>query len=101
MGMLQKGFLYSHLKSNSDFHLRFDLVSRIILLLGVLILITSLIFMILNLERADSIMMIWLPFMIAGVLLVFMSLVIKYFYEQTNWKMKHNRLHDQFLKNNL
>lgn len=99
--MLQKGFLISRLKSNAGSHHRSAMVSRVILFLGILILISTLIFMILNLERADSFVMIWLPFMIAGVLLVFISLVMKYFYEQTNRKMKHNDLHDQFLKNNL
>jgi uncharacterized integral membrane protein len=96
--MLQKGFLISRLKSNSNFHHRNAAVSRIILFLGILILISSLIFMITNLEKADSIVMIWLPFMIAGVLLVFISLGIRFFYEQANRKVRHNILHDQFLK---
>lgn len=51
---------------------------------GVSILIFALIYMLLNLDKADSIVMIWLPFMIAGSVLVFMSLIMKSAYNKKN-----------------
>lgn len=101
MKMIKKGFLTSGLKSKSDFRHRYTTIDRVIFFLGILILISSLIFMILNLENADTLVMIWLPFMIAGVVLVFMSLFMNFFYEKACRKMKDKALHDNFLKNML
>ncbi len=47
---------------------------------GIVILISALIYMIANIAEADSIIRIWLPLMIAGVFLVFMSQVIRWKY---------------------
>lgn len=50
-----------------------SIASNSLLYLGVLVLIIALIYMIANLAKADTIISIWLPFMIAGVFMVFMS----------------------------
>ncbi len=51
-------------------------LSNIILYLGCLILIASLIYMIVNLSKADNIIGIWLPITASGVILVFFSQII-------------------------
>ncbi|MBE0651719.1 MAG: hypothetical protein IH595_12880 [Bacteroidales bacterium] len=99
--MIKKGFLTSGLKSKSDFLHHYTTIERVILFLGILILVSSLIFMILNLENADTLVTIWFPFMIAGVVLVFMSLVMKFSYDKAGTKMKDRVLHDKFQKNML
>ncbi len=52
-------------------------LSNIILYLGCLILIASLIYMIINLNKADKIITVWLPITASGVVLVFFSQIIK------------------------
>jgi ABC-type enterochelin transport system permease subunit len=59
-------------------------LSNIILYSGCLILIASLIYMIINLSRADSIIHIWLPFVAAGTIFVFISTLINLFYKPNN-----------------
>lgn len=54
-----------------------SLASNMLFYSGVFILLSALIYMIGNLYRADLIIRIWFPFMIVGVILVFMSQLIK------------------------
>jgi hypothetical protein len=51
--------------------------SQIMFLMGAFMLIFGLIFMVINLSKSDSIIMIWIPFMIAGVALILMGLLFK------------------------
>lgn len=60
-------------KSNS----RFKIYSRILLIFGLTIGLAALFYMIFNLETADSVINIWLPFMAASVGMIFMSQLIK------------------------
>ena len=53
-----------------------DRVSNLILYIGVGITLAALIYMIGNLHRADSIITIWMPFMVAGLGLSFTGGVI-------------------------
>jgi len=53
--------------------------SNATLYMGVLILILALFYLILNFEKADAVVGLWLPFMIAGVFLVSFSQIIKMF----------------------
>jgi hypothetical protein len=53
-----------------------SIISKLILYLGLIILISALIYMIVNLDKADLIISLWLPFIIAGVFLVFLSQMI-------------------------
>jgi sorbitol-specific phosphotransferase system component IIBC len=52
--------------------------SDLILTIGVLLGIFCLIYMMLNLEKSDQIIKIWLPFMATSIYLVFMSQLIKW-----------------------
>ena len=54
-----------------------SIASNSLLYLGVLVLIIALIYIIANLAKADTIISIWLPFMIAGVFMVFISQLIR------------------------
>lgn len=78
--MIQKRFLTKNRKRALKDTRYVSIASQSILYLGVVILIAALIYMIANLARADAIISIWLPFMIAGVFLVFMSQMIKWKY---------------------
>ncbi len=74
--MLQKGFLKRHLVSRS-INFGNKGIGNLVMYGGVLIILTSLFIMMFNLPRADSIIHIWLPFMIAGVILVFISILFR------------------------
>jgi len=78
--MIKKGFLTKKTKHDSKDTRYVSVASKLMLYLGVIILISSLIYMIANFAKADSIISIWLPFIIAGVFLIFMSQVIKWKY---------------------
>ncbi|MGE5520909.1 MAG: hypothetical protein ACM3VS_13340 [Candidatus Dadabacteria bacterium] len=51
-------------------------VSEIIMYIGIVVLLAAFIYMILDIDHADSIAALWLPFVIAGVLLVFLGLMV-------------------------
>lgn len=78
--MIQKGFLTKKTKRDSKDTRYGSIASKSILYLGIVILISALIYMIANFAKADTIISIWLPFMIAGVFLVFMSQMIRWKY---------------------
>jgi uncharacterized membrane-anchored protein len=78
--MIQKGSLTKDPKRDLKDTRFVSIASQSMLYLGVVILISALIYMIANLAKADAIISIWLPFMIAGVFLVFMSQLIKWKY---------------------
>ncbi len=78
--MIQKGFLTKGPKRDLKDTRFVSIASQSMLYLGVVILISALTYMIANLAKADAIISIWLPFMIAGVFLVFMSQMIKWKY---------------------
>lgn len=61
---------------NVEFARRFNLF------LGIAVILSSLIWMISNIERADSIVSVWLPFMVAGVFLIFISFLINLAYKK-------------------
>jgi hypothetical protein len=83
--MIKKGFLTNNTRRNSKDTRHVSVAGRSILYLGVVILITTLVYMIVNFSKADTIILVWLPFMIAGVILVFMSQLI-------NWNyLRHHR----------
>jgi hypothetical protein len=51
-------------------------VAKIIMYIALVVLLSAFIYMILDLNRADSIVVLWVPFIIVGVLLVFLSLLL-------------------------
>ena len=62
--MIQKGFLTNKTKLESKDTRFSSIASKSILYLGIIILISALIYMIANFAKADAIINIWLPFMI-------------------------------------
>lgn len=56
---------------------RTTIVSNLFLIIGTCTILAALIYMIINLHKADSIMTIWIPFMGAGVYLMFMGSSMK------------------------
>lgn len=75
--MMKKRFSIKREQLNSNDTRYSSIVSNSLLYLGVLVLIIALIYMIVNSAKADTIISIWLPFMIAGVFMVFMSQLIR------------------------
>lgn len=61
-----------------------ELTSRIVLFSGIIVLLSCLTWMILNLDKADSIISIWSPIMFAGSLLIFTGLLIQFMYKRNN-----------------
>jgi hypothetical protein len=57
---------------------RVEVASTVLMYGGALLAFSALLFMIINLKHADSIIKIWLPFMLGAVWLVFMSQLIKW-----------------------
>ena len=55
---------------------RVTFASNLLIFIGVGIIIAALIYMIGNLHRADSLIKMWVPFMIAGVWLTFLGGVL-------------------------
>ncbi len=78
--MLKKGFLTRHNVHKNETHRYSSMAGKSILFLGVFVLIVALLYMIVNLTRADVIFKIWLPSMIAGVFLVFLSQLVQWIY---------------------
>jgi hypothetical protein len=52
-------------------------VSNVFLVIGVCIMLSALIYMIVNLHKADSIITMWLIFMVTGISLSLWGLIIK------------------------
>ena len=75
--MMKKRFSIKIEQLNSNDTRYSSIASNSLLYLGVLVLIIALIYMIVNSAKADTIISIWLPFMIAGVFMVFMSQLIR------------------------
>lgn len=53
-----------------------SLAGKAISLAGVVILLIALCWMIINLDKADNIIGVWIPFMIAGTLLVLLGIYL-------------------------
>ena len=84
--MLQKGFLRNDKIGNNKINQKVIIVVNVFFYLGVLLSILCLGYMIVNLSRADKIINIWLPFMIAGPMIVFLSQLIKWQYANVETK---------------
>lgn len=79
--MMQKRFSIKREQRDSKDTSYSSIASNLLLYFGVVVLIIVLLYMIANIAKADTIISIWLPFMIAGVFMVFMSLLIR----NCNW----------------
>jgi hypothetical protein len=54
-----------------------SMAGRLLLYGGVLIIVSGLIYMLINLEKSDTIFHLWLPYIITGIAMVCISLLIK------------------------
>jgi hypothetical protein len=55
---------------------KYPIIGRLMFYLSTIILLSGLFYMIVNLSIADSIIDVWLPIMIAGTVLIFISSLI-------------------------
>ena len=82
--MTQQGLFNNQMTKEMKDNRYISIVSWSIFYLGVFIIISALIYMIVNLSKADLIIKIWVPFMLSGIVLVFMSQLIKSRYFKTH-----------------
>lgn len=73
--MLQKGFLRE--QKNDNKNQTALLISRILTYIGAAILILSFAYLFFNFEKADTLVGLLLPFLVAGLGLVFVGYLIK------------------------
>jgi hypothetical protein len=76
-------------ESNSS---RTTIVSNLFFIIGTGIILAALVYMIVSLDKADSIIAMWAPFMAAGVLLVFWGLILSVtLRKKTQFRSSSNR----------
>ncbi|MBC8004216.1 MAG: hypothetical protein H7X84_01990 [Verrucomicrobia bacterium] len=80
--MLEKGFLKNNPDEKNKHHQVASLVSRILLYLGALVLIISFGYLLINMDQADKLIAMMLPFLVAGLGLIFVSQFIKRAYSK-------------------
>lgn len=93
--MTQKEFVKNGLKQKSEYTRKALLTSNIFLYLGAIICLSSIICMILNLDRADSIILIGLSAVGLGVYMIILSLIIL----NANKKEKDNPQRSKYYNN--
>jgi len=69
-----------HLKYNVN-NSNFTIASNLFIGTGICIILAALIYMIVNLDKADSIIKIWMPFMAAGIFLSFAGTIIRLYHK--------------------
>ncbi len=79
--MLERGFLKKKKQADPKPNRFISIASSTMLYLGVIILITSLIYMLVNLDRSEAIIGIWIIFLLAGLFLVVMSHMLKWMFK--------------------
>ncbi|MFP4690759.1 MAG: hypothetical protein ACLFMU_02490 [Bacteroidales bacterium] len=79
--MLEKGFLSERSRPGPKRNRITIIVSNTMLYLGVIILIASMIYMIVNINRAEAILSIWIIFMMSGLFLVVVSHLVKWIFK--------------------
>ncbi len=79
--MLERGFFRSKKQSEPKPGRSIKMASNIILYLGVIILVTSLIYILVNIDKIDAVFVVWMIFMMAGLFLVVMSHMIKWIFK--------------------
>lgn len=80
--MLEKGFLKNKPDENNKHHQVASLVSRVLLYLGTLVLIISFVYLLVNMDKAYTLIGMMLPFLVAGLGLIFVSQFIKRAYSK-------------------
>lgn len=80
--MLEKGFLRNQPDDKRKHHQVALLVSKSLLYLGTLILIISFVYLLINMDKADTMIGMMLPFLVAGLGLIFVSQFVKRAYSR-------------------
>lgn len=80
--MLEKGFLKNQANQNRRHSRLASILSKTLLFLGVLILIVTFVFLLANLGKADRLVSMTMPFLVAGLGLIVVSQFIKYSYNK-------------------
>lgn len=75
--MLEKGFLRNHTNKNMKHQQIASIISKTLLYLGVLILISSFAYLLINSEKSDMLIGMIMPFLVAGLGLIMVSWLIK------------------------
>jgi len=75
--MLQKGFLKDQSAGNLKHHRIASIVSKALLYLGTLVLVSSFAYLLFNSEKSESLIAMMLPFMVTGLGLIIVSQLIK------------------------
>jgi|WetSurMetagenome_2_1015567.scaffolds.fasta_scaffold104919_1 cell division protein FtsW (lipid II flippase) len=83
--MPEKRFLRKEITNKNQENKNLVFAGKVMFYFGMVILIFGLIYMIFNLDKSDRIIWVWLSFMIAGIMLVLVSLVFKW---QKGWRRK-------------
>ncbi len=78
--MLERGFFKSKRQSEPKSNQSIKTASNILLYLGVIIILASLTYLLININNADALIVLWLIFMMAGLFLVVMSHMIKWIF---------------------
>jgi hypothetical protein len=72
--MINKGFLRERMKVSHERNRSASaIIYRIMFWIGVLTLLVSLVYMLLHLNKADHILWIWIPLIVAGIVLIIVS----------------------------
>jgi xanthine/uracil permease len=75
--MLEKGYNRSRNKPERKENRAISMAARLLLYAGVLVIVSGLIYMLINLNKSDSIFHIWLPYIVTGIAMVCISLILK------------------------
>ncbi len=79
--MLERGFFKRKKHSEPKPNRSIKMASNIMLYLGVIILLASLIYLLVNIDKADAIIVVWMVFMLTGLFLVVMSHMIRWIFK--------------------
>jgi hypothetical protein len=74
--MLEKGFNKNRKPVWKENHY-VSMAGRLLLYAGVLIIVSGLIYMLIHLDKSDTIFSIWLPYILTGIAMVCISLFLK------------------------
>ena len=74
---MQEGLKEYIRKRKSEDNRKDSIIGESLLFIGVFIVLSASIYMIVNLSKLDSIISIWFPILIAGVYLLYLSLIFK------------------------
>jgi hypothetical protein len=75
--MLEKGFIKDRNKPESNENRYVSMAGRLLFYGGILVVVSGLIYMLINIEKSDSFFHIWVPYIISGIAMVCISLLFK------------------------